>query len=111
MPDLDVDALLDLPVVYASGRNGAASWNKPENGTLPDNDDLEPLFDAILKHVPAPEYDDEAPLQAWVTNLDASPFLGRIALLRVFSGTSRRARPSPGCATTARTPTCASPSC
>ena len=90
MPDLDVDMLLDLPVVYASGRNGAASWNKPENGTLPDNDDLEPLFDAILKHVPAPSYDDEAPLQAWVTNLDASPFLGRIALLRVFSGTIKK---------------------
>src|SRR5664279_2174810 len=86
VPDLDLDAILDVPVVYASGRNGAASWNKPENGTLPDNDDLEPLFDAILKHVPAPSYDDEAPLQAWVTNLDASPFLGRIALLRVFSG-------------------------
>src|SRR5476651_1122285 len=86
VPDLDIDALLDVPVVYASGRNGAASWNKPENGTLPDNDDLEPLFDAILKHVPAPSYDDEAPLQAWVTNLDASPFLGRIALLPVFSG-------------------------
>ena len=86
VPDLDIDAILDVPVVYASGRNGAASWNKPENGTLPDNDDLEPLFDAILKHVPAPSYDDEAPLQAWVTNLDASPFLGRIALLRVFSG-------------------------
>jgi GTP-binding protein len=90
MPDLDVDALLDLPVVYASGRNGAASWNKPDNGSLPDNDDLEPLFDAILKHVPAPSYDDEAPLQAWVTNLDASPFLGRIALLRVFSGTLKK---------------------
>jgi GTP-binding protein TypA/BipA len=90
VPDLDVDALLDVPVVYASGRNGAASWNKPENGTLPDNDDLEPLFDAILKHVPAPAYDDEAPLQAWVTNLDASPFLGRIALLRVFSGTLKK---------------------
>ena len=90
VPDLDVDALLDVPVVYASGRNGAASWNKPENGTLPDNDDLEPLFEAILKHVPAPTYDDEAPLQAWVTNLDASPFLGRIALLRVFSGTLKK---------------------
>lgn len=90
VPDLDVDALLDVPVVYASGRNGAASWNKPENGTLPDNDDLEPLFDAILTHVPAPVYDDEAPLQAWVTNLDASPFLGRIALLRVFSGTLKK---------------------
>jgi GTP-binding protein len=90
IPDLDVDALLDLPVVYASGRNGAASWNKPENGTLPDNADLEPLFEAILQHVPAPAYDDEAPLQAWVTNLDASPFLGRIALLRVFSGTIKK---------------------
>ncbi len=90
VPDLDLDAILDVPVVYASGRNGAASWNKPENGTLPDNDDLEPLFDAILKHVPAPVYDDEAPLQAWVTNLDASPFLGRIALLRVFSGTLKK---------------------
>ncbi|MGN6325172.1 translational GTPase TypA [Pseudolysinimonas sp.] len=90
VPDLDVDALLDVPVVYASGRNGAASWNKPENGALPDNDDLEPLFDAILTHVPAPRYDDEAPLQAWVTNLDASPFLGRIALLRVFAGTLKK---------------------
>ncbi|CAN5181520.1 translational GTPase TypA [soil metagenome] len=86
MPDLDLDAVLDVPVVYASGRNGAASWNRPENGTLPDNDDLEPLFDAILKHIPAPSYDDEAPLQAHVTNLDASPFLGRLALLRVFNG-------------------------
>ena len=88
--DLDLDAILDVPVVYASGRNGAASYNKPENGTLPDNDDLEPLFDAILKHVPAPSYDDEHPLQAHVTNLDASPFLGRLALLRVFHGTLKK---------------------
>lgn len=85
-PDMDLDAVLDVPVVYASGRNGAASWNRPENGELPDNDDLEPLFDAILKHIPAPTYDDEHPLQAWVTNLDSSPFLGRLALLRVFNG-------------------------
>jgi GTP-binding protein len=89
-PDLDLDAILDVPVVYASGRNGAASWNKPENGTLPDNEDLEPLFDAILKHVPAPSYDDQHPLQAHVTNLDASPFLGRLALLRVFNGTIKK---------------------
>ena len=89
-PDLDLDAVLDVPVVYASGRNGAASWNKPENGTLPDNDDLEPLFDAIIKHIPAPTYDDEHPLQAHVTNLDASPFLGRLALLRVFIGTIKK---------------------
>ena len=90
VPDLDLDAILDVPVVYASGRNGAASWNKPENGALPDNDDLEPLFDAILKHIPAPTYDDEHPLQAHVTNLDASPFLGRLALLRVFNGTLKK---------------------
>ncbi|MEY2850013.1 MAG: GTP-binding protein TypA/BipA [Actinomycetota bacterium] len=90
VPDLDLDAILDVPVVYASGRNGAASDTKPENGTLPDNDDLEPLFEAILKHVPAPTYDDEHPLQAHVTNLDASPFLGRLALLRVFHGEIRK---------------------
>jgi GTP-binding protein len=90
VPDLDLDAILDVPIVYASGRNGAASDNKPENGTLPDNPDLEPLFDAILKHIPAPTYDDEHPLQAHVTNLDASPFLGRLALLRVFNGTIKK---------------------
>ncbi|WP_337026692.1 EF-Tu/IF-2/RF-3 family GTPase, partial [Microbacterium sp. LB16] len=68
----------------------AASQNRPADGSLPDNDDLEPLFEAILEHVPAPEYDDEAPLQAWVTNLDSSPFLGRLALLRVFNGTLKK---------------------
>jgi GTP-binding protein len=90
VPDLDVDALLDVPVIYASGRAGAASWNRPANGELPDNDNLEPLFEAILKHVPAPTYDDEAPLQAWVTNLDSSAFLGRLALLRVVNGTLKK---------------------
>ncbi|WES65026.1 translational GTPase TypA [Microbacter sp. GSS18] len=90
VPDLDIDALLDVPVVYASGRAGAASRTRPANGELPDNDDLEPLFQAILEHVPAPTYDDEAPLQAWVTNLDSSPFLGRLALLRVFNGTLKK---------------------
>ncbi|ANJ26560.1 translational GTPase TypA [Agromyces aureus] len=90
VPDLDLDAILDVPVVYASGRNGAASHTKPENGELPDNDDLEPLFEAILEHIPAPVYDDEHPLQAHVTNLDASPFLGRLALLRVFQGTIKK---------------------
>ncbi|MEO6826993.1 MAG: translational GTPase TypA [Microbacteriaceae bacterium] len=90
VPDLDLDAILDVPIVYASGRNGAASRNKPGNGELPDNPDLEPLFDAILTHIPAPSYDDAAPLQAHVTNLDASPFLGRLALLRVFNGTLKK---------------------
>ncbi|WGD38359.1 translational GTPase TypA [Lysinibacter sp. HNR] len=86
-PDLDLDAVLDVPVVYASGRAGAASRNKPADGSLPDNDNLEPLFEAVMRHVPAPQYDDEHPLQAHVTNLDSSPFLGRIALLRVHHGT------------------------
>jgi GTP-binding protein len=90
VPDLDVDAILDLPVIYASGRAGRASMNKPADGTMPDNDDLEPLFEAIMKYIPAPKYDDEHPLQAHVTNLDASPFLGRLALLRIFNGTLRK---------------------
>ncbi len=87
VPELDIDKILELPVIYASGRAGRASLNKPADGTMPDSEDLEPLFAAILEHIPAPKYDDEAPLQAHVTNLDASPFLGRLALLRVFNGT------------------------
>jgi GTP-binding protein len=90
VPDLDIDGILELPVIYASGRAGRASLNKPADGTLPDHDDLEPLFQAILKHIPAPTYDDEHPLQAHVTNLDASPFLGRLALLRIFNGTLKK---------------------
>ncbi|WP_166998179.1 translational GTPase TypA [Paramicrobacterium fandaimingii] len=87
VPDLDIDAILDVPVVYASGKAGRASLTKPEDGTLPDSENLEPLFEAILEHIPAPTYDDQHPLQAHVTNLDASPFLGRLALLRIFQGT------------------------
>ncbi|GGO59272.1 GTP-binding protein [Microbacterium nanhaiense] len=90
VPDLDIDALLDVPVIYASGRAGVASWNRPADGSLPDSENLEPLFEAILKHIPAPTYDDEAPLQAWVTNLDSSTFLGRLALLRVVNGTLKK---------------------
>ena len=86
VPDLDVDSILDLPVIYASGRVGAASWNRPANGALPDKDTLDDLFEAILTRIPAPVHDDTHPLQAHVTNLDASPFLGRIALLRIFHG-------------------------
>ena len=85
-PDIDVDAVLDVPTVYLSGRAGAASHNRPADGELPDNPDLEPLFQTILERVPAPSFDEEHPLQAHVTNLDSSPFLGRIALLRVHHG-------------------------
>jgi len=77
---------LDFPVVYASGRAGIASLEQPENGSMPDGTDLEPLFKTILETIPAPTYDEGAPLQAHVTNLDASPFLGRLALLRVHQG-------------------------
>jgi GTP-binding protein len=90
VPDLDVDAILDLPVIFASGRAGIASLEKPENGTLPNSENLEPLFEAILANIPAPEYEEGAPLQAHVTNLDASPFLGRLALLRIYNGEIRK---------------------
>ena len=83
----DAADLLDFPVVYASARAGRASTTAPENGTQPDGADLEALFETILSTIPAPVYDDEAPLQAHVTNLDSSNFLGRLALLRVHNGT------------------------
>jgi len=81
---------LDFPVVYASGKAGIASLDEPENGTLPDSENLEPLFKTILETIPAPLYTEGAPLQAHVTNLDASPFLGRLALVRVHEGTLRK---------------------
>ena len=90
VPDLDLDAVLDVPVVYASGKAGAASLNQPADGQLPDNDDLEPLFKTIIEHVPAPTYDPNEVLQAHVTNLDSSPFLGRLALVRIFNGTLKK---------------------
>ncbi|MEF3122277.1 translational GTPase TypA [Kocuria flava] len=89
-PDLDLDAVLDVPVVYASGRAGRASLEQPENGALPEGEDLEPLFRTIIERIPAPSYDPEGVLQAHVTNLDASPFLGRLALLRIFNGTLKK---------------------
>lgn len=90
VPDLDLDAVLNVPVVYASGKAGAASLNQPVDGQLPDNDDLEPLFKTIIEHVPAPTYDPNEVLQAHVTNLDSSPFLGRLALVRIFNGTLKK---------------------
>ena len=84
--EIDIDAVLNVPTVYLSGRAGLASHNRPADGSLPDSENLEALFETILDRVPAPSYDDERPLQAHVTNLDSSPFLGRIALLRVHHG-------------------------
>ncbi|MFD8810050.1 translational GTPase TypA [Streptomyces sp. NPDC059627] len=90
--DLDADEdQIEFPIVYACARDGVASLTKPEDGTVPqDSDSLEPFFSTILSHVPAPEYDESAPLQAHVTNLDADNFLGRIALLRVEQGELRK---------------------
>jgi GTP-binding protein len=90
---LDLDATeeqIDFPIVYASAKAGRASMERPDNGGMPEGEDLEALFDTILETIPAPVYDDEAPLQAHVTNLDASNFLGRLALLRVFNGTIKK---------------------
>jgi len=90
---LDLDATeeqIEFPIVYASARAGRASLNRPEDGTLPDSPDLEPLFTVLRDTVPAPSYDPGVPLRAHVTNLDASSYLGRIALCRVHSGTISR---------------------
>lgn len=87
--EIDLDKVLDAPVLYASAKAGLSSRNQPIDGTLPD-DDLEPLFQTILDYIPGPTYEDDAPLQAQVTNLDASPFLGRLALVRVHNGVLRK---------------------
>jgi len=92
MEDMDTTAahVLDLPVVYASARAGRASLTRPADGGLPDDGDLTPLFDTLLAHVPPPADVVDAPLQAHVTNLDASTFLGRIALCRIRAGRIRK---------------------
>ncbi len=86
---LDLDATeeqIEFPIVYASARAGRASLTRPADGSLPDSPDLEPLFAVLRETVPAPSYDPHEPLRAHVTNLDASSYLGRIALCRVYSG-------------------------
>jgi GTP-binding protein len=90
---LDLDATegqIDFPIVYASAKAGRASLNRPDDGGMPDAEDLEPLFQTIVGTIPAPEYTEGAPLQAHVTNLDASPYLGRLALCRVRQGWVRK---------------------
>jgi GTP-binding protein len=96
--DLDAtDEQIEFPIVYASARAGRASLTRPDDGTLPDSADLEPLFEVIRQHVPAPSYDPRAPLRAHVTNLDASAYLGRIALCRVVSGEIRKGQQAAWC--------------
>ncbi|MBJ7479450.1 translational GTPase TypA [Rhodococcus erythropolis] len=81
---------LELPVLYASGREGKASTVQPENGKAPDAEDLTALFQVLMEYVPAPKGSVDAPLQAHVTNLDASAFLGRLALVRIHNGELRK---------------------
>ncbi|RRD48614.1 translational GTPase TypA [Arachnia propionica] len=89
---LDDDAAdgLDFPIVYASAKAGRASLTQPADGEMPGSTTLEPLFETILDHIPAPSYEEGATLQAHVTNLDASPYLGRLALCRVVAGELKR---------------------
>jgi GTP-binding protein len=85
---MDLDATeqqIEFPIVYANAKQG---WAALEQGAL--GTDLKPLFELIVERIPAPVFDPEHPLQAWVTNLDASPYLGRLALCRIFNGTIKR---------------------
>ncbi len=84
--DLDADEeQIEFPVLYASGKNG---WASTEDGVIGEN--LTPLFETIVKEVTPPTYDDEENLQALVTNIDASPYLGRLAICRIINGTIRK---------------------
>jgi GTP-binding protein len=84
--DLDADEhQIDFPIVYANARAGQASLDADAPG-----ESLRPLLDLLVEHIPAPVYDPEHPLQALVTNLDASPYVGRLALCRVQHGTIKR---------------------
>ncbi|MFT4300005.1 MAG: translational GTPase TypA [Aeromicrobium sp.] len=86
LPEDAGDDALDFPIVFASAKAGRASLEQPADGGLPEAENLVPLFETILQNVPAPSYTEDAPLQAHVTNLDSSPFLGRLALVRVKEG-------------------------
>ncbi|WP_061300590.1 translational GTPase TypA [Herbidospora cretacea] len=99
---MDLDATeeqIDFPIVYASAKAGRASLKRPADGGMPEEEDLEPLFETIYKTIPAPVYDPVAPLQAHVTNLDASSYLGRIALCRVHQGEIKKGQQVAWCRT------------
>jgi GTP-binding protein len=90
---LDLDATaeqIDFPIVYCQAKTGQASLKRPADGESPDEPDLETLFQVIRDTIPPPSYDEEMPLQAHVTNLDASPYLGRLALCRIHNGTLKK---------------------
>lgn len=99
--DLDADEeQIDFPIIYACARDGIASLTQPADATVPgDSTSLEPLFRTLLTTIPPPSYTEGAPMQAHVTNLDASPFLGRLALCRVREGTIRKGETVAWCRT------------
>ena len=90
--DLNLDQLLEMPVIYCAAKAGYGSVNQPADGGLPDNDNLEPLFETIISTIPAPEYEEGAPLQAHVANIDSSDFLGRLGLVRIYNGTLEKGK-------------------
>ncbi|HEY1853417.1 MAG TPA: translational GTPase TypA [Solirubrobacterales bacterium] len=91
--ELDADSeQIDFPIVYTNARAGWAALEEGAEGT-----DLQPLLDLMLGRIPAPTYAEEAPLRAHVTNLDASPYVGRLAICRVHEGTIRSGQPIAWC--------------
>ena len=90
---LDLDAnekQIEFPIVYASAKAGRASLTRTADGGMPEEENLDVLFDTIFSAIPAPEYHEGAPLQAHVTNLDSSPYLGRLALCRIREGVIKK---------------------
>ncbi|MFZ0665676.1 MAG: EF-Tu/IF-2/RF-3 family GTPase, partial [Acidimicrobiales bacterium] len=93
--DLDADeSQIDFPIIYSNARAGRASLTTDTEGT-----DLEPLFETIRSHIPAPSFEPEHPLQAFVTNLDASSYVGRLAICRVMHGTIKKGQQVAWCRT------------
>ena len=91
--DLDADHdQIEFPIVYANGRAGWASLDPAEQGTS-----LKPLFELLLERIPAPTYEEGHPFQALVTNLDRSPYLGRLALCRIRQGRISKNQPMAWC--------------
>src|SRR2546423_735135 len=100
--DLDADEhQIDFPIVYCNARDGLASLDADDPdliaGVPGGSDGLKPLFETLLDHIPAPEYVPDHPFQALVTNLAASPYVGRIALCRVRHGSLRKGQPVAWC--------------
>jgi GTP-binding protein len=98
--DLDADEhQIEFPIVYTNAKAGIASleYDPERQGGIPSEGSLAPLLDLLLEHIPPPMYDPEHPLQALVTNLDASPYVGRLAVCRVRNGTIRKGQPVAWC--------------